>query len=197
MFKLILFISFVFFNYSALAEINISHGIAMHGEPKYKKEFKHVDYANPTAFKGGKIVFSSIGTYDTFNPFSLKGIAADGIAADDGRIGADRRPAPDQGGREFILALDKGARRQNVGEDHGGAKEDLILDRHAGVDGNVILNFDALTQVYVGADHDVLAQHAVFADHTAAKDMAKMPNLAVIADGHAVVDQGGRMDVRF
>ena len=51
----------------------------MHGEPKYKKNFENLDYVNPNAPKGGKVIFSSIGNYDTFNPFTLKGTSADGI----------------------------------------------------------------------------------------------------------------------
>jgi len=61
------------------AEINIAHAIAMHGEPKYPDSFQYVDYANPDAPKGGKIILSSTGSYDSFNPFILKGTAAAGI----------------------------------------------------------------------------------------------------------------------
>ncbi len=63
----------------SIAEINISHAIAMHGKPKYGKDFTHVDYVNPNAVKGGKVVFSSTGSFDTFNPFILKGTSAAGI----------------------------------------------------------------------------------------------------------------------
>ena len=61
------------------AEINIAHAIAMHGEQKYPDSFQYVDYANPDAPKGGKIILSSTGSYDSFNPFILKGTAAAGI----------------------------------------------------------------------------------------------------------------------
>ena len=76
--KIFLIILYVFliplFTTSSIAEINISHAIAMHGDPKYKSNFEHVDYVNPQAYKGGKVIFSSIGSYDTFNPFTLKGV---------------------------------------------------------------------------------------------------------------------------
>ena len=62
-----------------LAKTNISHAIAMHGEPKYDKDFISVEYISNSAEKGGDIVRSSIGTYDTFNPFTLKGTSAAGI----------------------------------------------------------------------------------------------------------------------
>ena len=77
--KIIIFITIIFSSF-AKAEINISHAIAMHGEPKYLSQFKHVNYVNPNASKGGKVVFSSIGSYDSFNPFILKGNAVAGIS---------------------------------------------------------------------------------------------------------------------
>ena len=48
----------------------------MHGEPKYSKDFENVEYINPNSIKGGSIVRSAIGTYDSFNPFILKGTSA-------------------------------------------------------------------------------------------------------------------------
>lgn len=49
------------------------HALAMHGEPKYGPDFKHFDYVNPDAPKGGRIRLSSIGGYDSFNPFIIRG----------------------------------------------------------------------------------------------------------------------------
>ena len=79
MFKIIISIFFVVISLPSFADINVSHAIAMHGKPKYNDDFIHVDYVNPNSYKGGKVIFSSIGTYDTFNPFTLKGTAASGI----------------------------------------------------------------------------------------------------------------------
>lgn len=56
-----------------------AHAIAMHGTPKYGPDFSHFDYVNPSAPKGGAIVNEATGTYDSFNPFILKGVAASGI----------------------------------------------------------------------------------------------------------------------
>jgi len=55
------------------------HAIAMHGLPRYPAGFSHFDYVNPKAPKGGKIVRSEFGSYDSFNPFIIKGSAATGI----------------------------------------------------------------------------------------------------------------------
>ncbi len=67
------------FQLKVQANTNISHAIAMHGEPKYSKNFENVEYINPNSIKGGSIVRSAIGTYDSFNPFILKGTSAAGI----------------------------------------------------------------------------------------------------------------------
>ncbi len=55
------------------------HGIAMHGDLKYAPDFKHFDYVNPKAPKGGTVRLQAIGTYDSFNPFIVKGSPATGI----------------------------------------------------------------------------------------------------------------------
>ncbi len=54
------------------------HGLAMHGPVKYPAGFSHFDYVNPDAPKGGEIRRASIGTFDSFNPFIVKGVPAAG-----------------------------------------------------------------------------------------------------------------------
>ncbi|SMF07513.1 microcin C transport system substrate-binding protein [Tistlia consotensis] len=56
-----------------------AHAIAMHGEPKYGPGFKHFDYVNPDAPKGGEIRLAAEGTFDSFNPYNDKGNPA-GVA---------------------------------------------------------------------------------------------------------------------
>ena len=52
------------------------HGIAMHGDLKYSKDFEKFDYASENSYEGGTIKLSSIGTFDNLNPYILKGVAA-------------------------------------------------------------------------------------------------------------------------
>lgn len=59
--------------------VTLSHGIAMHGDLKYPPEFTHFDYVNPSAPKAGHITQSALGTFDSFNPFIIKGTDADGL----------------------------------------------------------------------------------------------------------------------
>ncbi len=60
-------------------EVRPSHGIAMHGDLKYAPDFRHFDYVNPRAPKGGTVRLQAIGTFDSFNPFIVKGSPAAGI----------------------------------------------------------------------------------------------------------------------
>lgn len=54
--------------------------LSMHGTSKYAQGFNHLDYANPAAPKGGTLRQAAIGTFDSLNPFAIKGKAAQGMA---------------------------------------------------------------------------------------------------------------------
>jgi microcin C transport system substrate-binding protein len=43
------------------------HGVSLMGEPKYTADFKHFDYVNPDAPKGGMVRLAANGTFDNFN----------------------------------------------------------------------------------------------------------------------------------
>lgn len=74
------FVFFVLFlTFPALAADREVHAIAMHGEPKYSKSAAHLDYVNPNASKTGTLTQSVAGTFDTLNPFTLKGTPAQGL----------------------------------------------------------------------------------------------------------------------
>lgn len=51
------------------------YGVALYGEPKYGPDFKHTDYVNPDAPKGGVLKLGSSGTFDSLNPFIMRGIS--------------------------------------------------------------------------------------------------------------------------
>jgi microcin C transport system substrate-binding protein len=57
------------------AENYRGHGLSLHGELKYGPGFEYFDYVNPLAPKGGEIRLGEEGTFDSLNPFILKGIA--------------------------------------------------------------------------------------------------------------------------
>jgi peptide/nickel transport system substrate-binding protein len=55
------------------------HAIAMHGVPKHPPGFTHFPYVNPDAPRGGRLVLGQQGTFDSLNPFVVKGRAASGL----------------------------------------------------------------------------------------------------------------------
>ncbi len=59
----------------------ISDCIALYGESKYKSGFKHFDYVNAKAPQGGRLVLPAYGTFDNFNPYIFKGVAATFVAS--------------------------------------------------------------------------------------------------------------------
>lgn len=80
--KINLFCFFCFLVFSSgivQANYQYKHAIAMHGEPKYTAHFSAFDYVNPKAPKTGELKQSALGSFDTFNPFTINGIAPAGI----------------------------------------------------------------------------------------------------------------------
>ncbi|MCA0434364.1 MAG: extracellular solute-binding protein [Proteobacteria bacterium] len=59
---------------AALAEPR--HGIAMQGDPGLPADFKNVPYVNPDAPQGGTLRRAETGTFDSVNPFIVKGTSA-------------------------------------------------------------------------------------------------------------------------
>ena len=74
---LIVSLFFLFINTSSFAQK--THGIAMHGKPKYEESFTHLDYVNPNAPKGGVVKFGSYGSFDNLNRVAFKGSRAAGL----------------------------------------------------------------------------------------------------------------------
>ncbi len=62
-----------------LSSVGADHGLSTWGNLKYAKNFTHFDYVNPKAPKGGEIVLGAMGTFDSLNPYIIKGISAAGI----------------------------------------------------------------------------------------------------------------------
>jgi microcin C transport system substrate-binding protein len=61
------------------AEPQPRHGLAMHGDLKYGPGFTHFEYADPTAPQGGEVRLAAIGSFDSFNPYIVKGQSAAGL----------------------------------------------------------------------------------------------------------------------
>ncbi len=57
------------------------HGLSLFGDVKYRPDFKHFDYVNPAAPKGGLLRQVALGTFDNFNIVvaGVKGTLASGL----------------------------------------------------------------------------------------------------------------------
>jgi microcin C transport system substrate-binding protein len=60
-----------------------AHAFSLYDTPKYPAGFKHFDYVNPDAPRGGELFLANPDrrtSFDKFNPFSLKGVSAAGVS---------------------------------------------------------------------------------------------------------------------
>ena len=73
-----LFGALVAFGCVTPAAAEAAHAIAMLGSPAMASDFAAAPYANPDAPKGGRLVQGVLGTFDSLNPFIVKGLAVQG-----------------------------------------------------------------------------------------------------------------------
>lgn len=55
------------------------HALALHGEPKYAANFPNLAYVDPNAPKGGAVRLAVVGSFDSLNPFIIRGLPAAGL----------------------------------------------------------------------------------------------------------------------
>jgi peptide/nickel transport system substrate-binding protein len=67
----------VFVAASAAGGTEPRSGLAMHGQPALPAGFSHFPYAKPDAPKGGRLVLGIQGTFDSLNPYTVRGVAPD------------------------------------------------------------------------------------------------------------------------
>ncbi len=112
------------------------------GEPQLPPDFKNFPYVNPDAPKGGEVALGDVGTFDSFNPFIVRGTAGRRVrrglghaAARQRRRGLDRlRPAraDDRGAGRSQLCRLRAAARGEVPRRHAGDRRGRRLDvQHA------------------------------------------------------------------
>ena len=63
------------------SKVTVSHGFAMHGQPKYGADAGPPEYVNPNAPKGGTVRYGARGSFDSLHPFITKAVPAAGIGA--------------------------------------------------------------------------------------------------------------------
>ncbi len=87
------------------AEPQWRYSSSLLGEPKYPADFKHYDYVNPDAPKGGTLNMVAVGTFDSLNPFVVQGVAAAGLSDFGGGLLYDTlmTDSLDQGSTQYPL----------------------------------------------------------------------------------------------
>ena len=73
----VLWLALMLSPFGAAAELQ--HGLAMHDAPQLEPGFRHFPYVNPTAPKRGRLKLGALGTFDSLNPFIIKGVSASGL----------------------------------------------------------------------------------------------------------------------
>ncbi len=58
---------------ASMASAEPKHAIAMYGEPELAPDFVSLPYANPDAPNGGRMATAEVGSFDSLNPYVLKG----------------------------------------------------------------------------------------------------------------------------
>lgn len=71
---------FCFLLSTSLLGAKPQHALSLGGVPRYPATFSHFDYVNPHAPKGGAVRFGVVGTFDSLNPFVVKGLPAAGLS---------------------------------------------------------------------------------------------------------------------
>jgi microcin C transport system substrate-binding protein len=54
----------------------VAHGASLFGSIRYPADFPYFDYVNPDAPKGGRLRISAMGTFDSFNSYTIQGTPA-------------------------------------------------------------------------------------------------------------------------
>src|SRR4051812_13360011 len=64
----------------APAEVPVrTYGLSLLEKPSLPPDFKYFPYVNPNAPKGGDVALGSVGTFDSFNPFIVRGTPASDV----------------------------------------------------------------------------------------------------------------------
>jgi microcin C transport system substrate-binding protein len=76
------------------------HALSLVGAPKYGADFKHFDWVNPNAPKGGTLRQYAEGSFDSVNPFSFKGQKASDLGLISDSLMTD---SPDEASTQYCL----------------------------------------------------------------------------------------------
>ena len=73
------------------------HALTLFQDVKYPPDFKHFDYVNPAAPKGGRVRFGLVGSFDNLNPYTFKGESGGAVQNDALLVSALDEPSTEYG----------------------------------------------------------------------------------------------------
>ncbi len=85
------------------ADAKKHHALSLVGDVRFPPDFKHFDWVNPDAPKGGVVRLWTLGSYDSLNSFSIKGRPAAGLATIYDSLMAG---SPDEPSAEYCLVCE-------------------------------------------------------------------------------------------
>lgn len=157
---LILFIELL----SASAAPLKTHGISNFNTLKYPETFTHFDYTNPDAPKGGQMVMGALGTFDSLNPFIVKGTPAGGITLTYARLLESPKDCPQDQSYAFV------AESMSLAEDRSSIT--FYLNKEAKFSDNIPITADDVIWSF-----ETLRDHGLPMYRTYYKDISKIEKL--------------------
>ena len=137
-------------------------GVSLYGAPKYGPASTHFDWANPDAPKGGTLKLEGFGTFDTLNPFIVKGVPPVAVVTYESAIGYLYEPLMMQSLDEPFAEYGLVAESIDVAPDRASAtfqirKEARFSDGSPITPDDVIWSFNTLTRPGMPLYHDYFA----------------------------------------
>lgn len=146
-----------------------THGISNFNKLKYPDNFTHFDYTNPDAPKGGQLTIGTTGTFDSLNPFIVKGIPPQGITLTYARLLEPSQDTPHDQSYAFL------AESMELAEDRSSII--FYLKKNAKFSDNIPITADDVIWSF-----ETLREHGLPMYRTYYKDISKIEKI----DDHTV-----------
>lgn len=146
-----------------------THGISNFNALKYPDNFTHFDYTNPDAPKGGELIIGAMGTFDSLNPFIVKGTAPAGINFIYARLLETSQDTPQDQSYAFV------AESMDLADDHSSIT--FYLNKKAKFSDNTPITADDVIWSF-----ETLRDHGLPMYSTYYKNVSKVEKL----DSHTV-----------